>query len=185
LRLQQQQEQTKLYVRTCMAHRARDRAVSCVCWCRDAGSSKSTSPAKAKQWAGAVSLGCSSSRRPHMVTWRRASRARSVRIARASFAREESALCARASSKKPHFFRAERNSEPSATVAHTGFHAWPARYCSPAGASVFDLSVCVRPGPSEVAGGRGKTKTKNRGGGQGPGLQTWKSTPPCPWSGSG
>ena len=53
------------------------------------------------------------------------------------------------------------------------------------GRSVFDLSVSVRPGTSEVAGGRGKTKTKNSGGGRGPGLQTWKSTPPCPWSGSG
>ena len=31
-----------------------------------------------------------------------------------------------------------------------------------AGPSVFDLSVCVRPGPSEVAGGREKTKTENR-----------------------
>ena len=47
------------------------------------------------------------------------------------------------------------------------------------GASVFDLSVSVRPGPSEVAGGRGKTKTKNRGGARGPGLQTWKSTLPA------
>ena len=37
-------------------------------------------------------------------------------------------------------------------------------------ARFFDLSVCVRPGPSEVAGGREKTKTENRkqkGGGAG------------------
>ena len=39
------------------------------------------------------------------------------------------------------------------------------------GPSVFDLSVSGRPGPSEVAGGRGKTKTENRKQKGGPGAR--------------
>ena len=38
-----------------------------------------------------------------------------------------------------------------------------------AGRSVFDLSVCGRPGGSEEAGGREKTKTGKQGPGGGPG----------------
>ena len=52
------------------------------------------------------------------------------------------------------------------------------------GARFFDLSVSGRPGPSEVAGGRGKRKTENKRGGPGPGMKNQKNTrlaPGPPW----